>query len=116
MHFDCAGSHEIGSAPGLFRGISFYKHAVVVFGAMSISRGRRGAPVPFGGPKRFQTSFCATGAGHRALGAKTWKACDFWQVAKTLAWVKMRRAFGSHFSWQGQYLVNFDDTVQNRVL
>ena len=82
MHFDCAGSHEIGSAPGLFRGVSFYKHAVVVFGAMSISRGRRGAPVPFGGPKRFQTSFCATGAGHRALVQKRGRPATFGRLLK----------------------------------
>ena len=28
------------------------------------------------------------------------------------AWVKIRGAFGGHFSWQAQYLVNLDDVLQ----
>ena len=28
------------------------------------------------------------------------------------AWVKMRGAFGGHFSWQEQYLVNLDDVLK----
>ncbi len=60
-----------------------------------------------------ETSFCVAGAGHRTLLQKRGTCATFGTLLKRWqAWLKMRRAFGVHFSWQAQYLVDFDDVLK----
>ena len=45
--------------------------------------------------------------------SSAWQAHYFLHAAKKRwqAWMQMRRSFRRHFSWQAQYLVNFDDVA-----
>ena len=96
VHLDCTGSHKLGAAALALRRVSFYYRAVLVFWAMSKSCGR-----------------CGASAGHRTffhLRGRRGTLCT--SLNRLQAWVKMRGAFGAHFSWLEQYLVNVDDVFE----
>ena len=58
-------------------------------------------------------SFCVTGAGHQTLfhpRGRSGTSCTLLKCGQ--ARVRMRGAFGGHFAWQAQSLVNLEDVLQ----
>ena len=44
--------------------------------------------------------------------SSVWHAWHFLDVKHWQVWVKMRDAFGGHFTWQAQYLANLEDALK----
>ena len=85
------------------------------FWAKFICCGRRGTSRTFWGLERRFAMSCVAGAGHRTPFHPCGRRGTFWTLLKRWqAWVKMRGAFGGHFAWQAQYLVNLDDVLKGR--
>ena len=98
VHIYCTGSHKPGVAEtSIPRCARFLSYVHSVWQAWH-----------FRDILRSETSFCVTGAGHRTrFHPRGCTLLKHWQ-----AWVKMRGAFGGHFSRQAQYLMNLDDVLK----